>query len=49
VTPDIGARKTRLATSISPIFNGLRPEHSEPVTDFSFFWRARHRGRRDPL
>jgi hypothetical protein len=37
VTPDIGASKTRLATSISPIFNGLRVEDTEPVTDFSFF------------
>jgi hypothetical protein len=35
--PDIGARRTRLATSISPIFNGLRRKHSEPVTGFSFF------------
>src|SRR6476469_1317732 len=36
VTPDIGARRTRFATLISPIFKGLRGEDSEPVTDFSF-------------
>jgi hypothetical protein len=37
VTPDIGARRTRLAISISPIFKGLARELSGPVTDFSFF------------
>jgi hypothetical protein len=39
VTPDIGARRTRLATVISPIFNGLAREVSEPVTNFSLFWQ----------
>src|ERR1700719_343964 len=39
VTPDIGASRTRLATSISPIFNGLRRKAAGTVTDFSFFWR----------
>src|ERR1700716_883126 len=34
VTPDIGASKTRLATSISPIFSGLRAVDTGPVTDF---------------
>jgi hypothetical protein len=34
--PDIGAKRTRLATVISPIFNGLKGEHAEPVTDVSF-------------
>src|ERR1700738_4060193 len=33
VTPDIGARMTRLAISISRIFNGLRREDSGPITD----------------
>jgi hypothetical protein len=33
--PDMGARRTRLATLISPIFNGLKGEHAEPVTDVS--------------
>jgi hypothetical protein len=35
VTPDIGARKTGVATSISPIFNGLEPDTAEPVTGVS--------------
>src|SRR6266849_9542139 len=46
VTPDIGARRTRLATVISPIFKGLWREHSEPVTDVSYFWRSLHCNRR---
>ena len=37
VMPDIGARSTRLAISISPIFNGLAS--IRPVTDFSIFWQ----------
>jgi hypothetical protein len=32
----MGARRTRLATVISPIFNGLKGEHAEPVTEVSF-------------
>src|SRR5262249_19169074 len=36
VTPDIGARKTGLATLTSPIFNGLAPDFTEPVTDVRF-------------
>ncbi|OIQ64795.1 hypothetical protein GALL_536530 [mine drainage metagenome] len=43
VTPDMGARKTRLATRISPIFNGLRGKSSKPVTDFSSFQQTPHR------
>jgi hypothetical protein len=34
-----------LATLISPIFNGLRLEHSD-VTDVSFLWQAPHCDRR---
>jgi hypothetical protein len=47
--PDIGARSTRLATFISPIFNGLGlgRAHSEPVTGVSFFWQAHHCDRRE--
>jgi hypothetical protein len=47
VTPDIGARRTRLATAISPIFKDLRPEDCEPVTGFSFFWQTLHRSCRE--
>jgi hypothetical protein len=47
--PDIGARRTRLATSMSPIFSGLGYRVAEPVTDFSFFWRALHRAHFDPF
>ena len=36
VTPDMGARRTRLATAMSPIFNGLERDDAEPVTVFSF-------------
>jgi hypothetical protein len=32
----MGARRTRLVTSISPIFNGLERDDAEPVTVFSF-------------
>src|SRR4051794_34665352 len=39
VTPDIGARKTGVATSISPIFNGLEPDTAEPVTGVSLSWQ----------
>src|ERR1700733_10839821 len=49
VTPDIGARTTRLATSISPIFNGLSCEESGPVKVCSFFWRSLHCERRNPF
>src|SRR4051812_8684544 len=49
VTPDIGARKTRLAISISPIFNGLALGSCGPVTDLLVFsqpphcgWHGRH-------
>src|ERR1700678_2189186 len=42
VTPDIGASRTRLATSISPIFNGLRREVSGTATDVSLFWQTLH-------
>jgi len=37
VIPDIGARRTRFAIAISPIFKDLRRWRSEPVTGFSFF------------
>jgi len=47
VIPDMGASRTRLATSISPIFNGLRHEVAGMVTEFSFFWQALHRDHRD--
>ena len=40
VTPDIGARKTGVATSISPIFNGLEPDIAEPVTGVSLSWQG---------
>jgi hypothetical protein len=33
----MGARRTLLAISISPIFNGLEREFAEPVTGFSCF------------
>src|ERR1700754_2541573 len=39
VTPDMGARRTRLATSISPIFNGLGRNSSKPLTKLSSLWR----------
>jgi hypothetical protein len=32
----MGARRTRLASSMSPIFNGLELDGAEPVTVFSF-------------
>src|SRR5579871_3253311 len=37
VTPDIGARKTRLATPIPPIFKGLSRKESKLLTGFSLF------------
>src|SRR5580658_1280876 len=37
VTPDMGARKTRLATLIPLIFNGLRRKEAKLLTDFSLF------------
>jgi hypothetical protein len=43
VIPDIGARMTRLATLISPIFNGLGLKPSGPVTAFSFLWQPPYR------
>src|SRR5215468_10732631 len=49
VTPDIGARKTRLAISISPIFNGLGRRLSEPVTQLSFLRQAPDRGCRGAM
>jgi hypothetical protein len=35
--PDIGARRTRFAIAISPIFSDLRRRLCEPVTGFSLF------------
>jgi hypothetical protein len=49
VTPDIGARRTRLATAISPIFNGLERELSGPVTSFSWLGRRLHCNRQGIL
>src|SRR6185295_5917440 len=42
VTQDIGARRTRLAAAISPLFNGLEREISGPVTSFSWLGRRLH-------
>src|SRR6201989_3314180 len=49
VTPDIGAKKTGMETLMSPIFNGLRREDSEPVTGVSFFCPLHHCGGRGPF
>jgi hypothetical protein len=38
-----------LATSISPIFNGLERGVAEPVTVFSFLRQAHHRDCQDPF
>src|ERR1700678_3126600 len=40
VIPDMGAKKTRPASSISPIFNGLWRKESNLFTDFSLLSRV---------
>src|SRR3984957_19489576 len=40
VMPDMGAKKTRPASSISPIFNGLWCKESSLLTDFSLLSRV---------
>src|ERR1700722_9390108 len=44
VMPDIGARRTGLASVISPIFKGLRRLLSGPVTSVPFSFWPHHRG-----